>query len=421
MDLLTQLLAAIPAKIALTGAAVTLFALWFLLPVAFKLKLLDMPAGRKDHAGPTPSIGGIAMATGLLLTAYSMGHADGRAFTAFTIGSVLLVGCGVLDDKVDLKWYWRVMVQTIAALVMVYVGGVQVQHLGPLFGLGDMSLGVLSVPFTVFATVGLINAINMVDGADGVAGLLVVSALGLAVAAAAYSGNNMVLEVGTLLLGVVSAFLVCNMRFPWQRQARTFMGNGGSAFLGFAIAWMTFSLTQNPNYPVTPALALWFVPVPVMDTLVLMIRRMRKGQSPFVGDRNHIHHLMLEGGFGPSQAALILAGFTLFCGWAAGQALRMDVPIPILLALFLAMTFGWYWLTARRARAIVLFSALNPGGRKPAGRPGVPILAVSRVPSRSVERVAILAEARAIRADAHHEPSAGGIPGSGRLPVRNAH
>ena len=403
MDLWIHLISSIPAELAMTGAAATLFALWLLLPVAFKLKLVDLPAGRKDHDGPTPSIGGIAMAIGMLLTAYSILRTDNAAFRAFTIGSVLLVACGMVDDKFDLKWYWRVLVQSVAALVMVYVGGVQVQHLGVLFGLGDLSLGALAVPFTVFATVGLINAINMVDGADGVAGLLVIAALAMEVAAAAYSGNQMVLQIGTVLLGVVSAFLVCNMRFPWQSRAKTFMGNGGSAFLGFAIAWMTFSLTQNPQYPVTPALALWLVPVPVMDTLVLMIRRVRAGQSPFAGDRNHIHHLMLEGGFGPTQAALVLTGFTLICGLGAGEALRMDMPIPALLALFMGMTFAWYWLTSRRERAILVFTMLNPLARREVATLQETADGYARSPASTVEGIAILAEARALRSDAQHE------------------
>lgn len=357
----------VDAERGLTAALLTFLFLWLLQPVAFKLKLLDIPKGRKDHAHPTPITGGLAMAVGALVTGLAAYDDLSPPFVGFALGAALLIAVGMLDDKYDLHWQWRVLAQTLAALIMVYVGGVQVQYLGPAFGLGEMSLGALSVPFTVFATVGLINAVNMVDGADGLAGLLVAAALVMLLAAALYSGNAGMAQKLIILIGAVVAFLTYNMRFPWQRKAKLFMGNAGSAFLGFVIAWASFRLTQNAGHPVSPVLALWFVPIPVMDTLVLMLRRLRGRQSPFVADRNHIHHLMLEGGFGPTQAAVALALFSLVCGLAAGQAMRMDVPEPVLLGAFFVLCLAWYWLTGRRARAIKLFrkcSAVFWGARK---------------------------------------------------------
>jgi len=344
----------------LAAAALTVFVLWLLQPVAHRLNLLDMPLGRKDHAHPTPITGGLAMAVGILVAGFASTEQYTAPFLGFAIGATLLIVVGLLDDKYDVPWYWRVLAQVTAALVMVYVGGVRVEVLGPVFGLGATSLGALSVPFTVFATVGLINAINMSDGADGLAGLLVAAALVMLLAAAMYSGNVEIAQRLTIMIGAVVAFLGYNMRFPWQRRAQLFMGNAGSAFLGFVIAWVAFRLTQNPGHPVSPVLALWFVPIPVMDTLVLMLRRMRNRQSPFIADRNHIHHLMLEGGFGPTQAALALALFSLLCGLLAGQAMRMDVPQPLLLGAFFVLCVAWYWLTSRRDRAIALFRQIRP-------------------------------------------------------------
>lgn len=360
----------VDAERGLTAAALTLLALWLLQPVAYRLKLLDIPKGRKDHADPTPITGGLAMAVGAMLTGLAVFNDLSLPYIAFAAGSALLIIVGMLDDKYDLRWQWRILAQTVAALIMVYGGGVQIQYLGPVFGLGEMSLGALSVPFTVFATVGLINAVNMVDGADGLAGLLVMAALAMLMAAALYSGNIAMAQKLIILIGVVVAFLAYNMRFPWQPKARLFMGNAGSAFLGFIIAWASFRLTQNAGHPVSPVLALWFVPIPVMDTLVLMLRRLKGRRSPFAADRNHIHHLMLEGGFGPTQAAVALAMLSLVCGLAAAQAMRMDVPEPLLLGAYVILCVIWYWLTARRERAIGLFrraSALLKGTRKPAG------------------------------------------------------
>lgn len=361
------------AEKGMVAAALTLFTLWLLQPVAFHFKFLDMPGGRKDHERATPITGGVAMAIGVLLTITAMSEALSPAFVGFATGSVLLLVVGILDDKYDLPWYLRILVQVSAALCMVYIGGVQIQHLGPVFGLGEMSLGGLSVPFTVFATVGLINAINMVDGVDGLAGLLGGIAMVMLLAGALYSGNVPVAQMALVQVGSIAAFLTFNMRFPWQPAAKVFMGNAGSAFLGFSIAWITFSLTQNTAHPVSPILALWFVPIPVMDTLVLMVRRLRNGRSPFHGDRNHIHHLMLEGGFGPTQAGWALALFTGLCGLAAGQALRLDIPHPYLLFAFVGMCVAWYWATACRSRTMKLFGTLRTLGTEsiPAGQPEV--------------------------------------------------
>lgn len=359
---MSDFLAAIPQylepHLTFMAAAVTLVALWLLQPVAYRLQLLDVPKGRKDHARPTPITGGAAMAFGIVLVGSVYLEPD-TAFLGFAVPALLLVVVGLLDDKFDLRWYWRILAQTVAALLMVELGGVQVEQLGPVFGLEEMSLGALSVPFTVFATVGLINAVNMVDGADGLAGCLVMVALVMLACAAVYSGNGPMAQNLMILIGGVLAFLLCNLRFPWRSSARLFMGNAGSAFLGFVIAWASFRLTQNSHHPVSPVLALWFVPIPVMDTLVLMVRRLREGRSPFAADRSHIHHLMIDAGFGPTQAAIALALFSLACGLVAGQALRMDIPGPWLLGAFAAMCLGWYRLTSRRRRAVRLFRALR--------------------------------------------------------------
>lgn len=344
------------AERGLAAAALTFLMLWLLQPVAHRFGLIDVPNGRKDHAHPTPVIGGLAMAIGILLTGWTLLQAPGTPLLAFTLGSSLLIVVGLLDDKHDLPWWLRICAQVTAALLMIYVGGVRVEHIGPLFGLGDTSLGFLAVPFTVFATVGVINAINMSDGADGMAGSLVLTAVVMLGAAAWYSGNDLMAQRVVILAGAVAAFLWFNMRFPWRPRAHVFMGNAGSAFLGFSVVWIAFRLTQNPGHPVSPVLALWLLPVPVIDCLVVMTRRVRMGRSPFKADHNHIHHILRESGFRPMQKALVLSLFSAVCGLLAGQALRLDIPEPLLLGAFVALCGAWYWLTSRRDRAVRFFA-----------------------------------------------------------------
>jgi UDP-GlcNAc:undecaprenyl-phosphate/decaprenyl-phosphate GlcNAc-1-phosphate transferase len=349
--------------IALLGTIVaffiTLLLQRLLVPVATHLDLLDYPAGRKDHLQPTPIIGGIAMLAGVLLASAFTLHAMNSTIFGFLGAAALLVFVGLLDDKYDLDWRLRILAQMIAALIMIYIGGVRVHYLGHLFGYENVFLGSLSVPFTVFATVGIINAINMVDGMDGLAGLLVLSALAMLSVAALYSGNYPVFSHALIAIGAVWGFLLYNIRHPWQSCAKSFMGNAGSTFLGLTIAWIAFRLTQNPGHPVTPVLALWMLPIPVMDCLVLIVRRLKLGQSPFRADRNHIHHLMLDAGFTPTRAAFTLAAFSCACGLLAAIASRAHISHNYLLGAFFVMCGIWYWITSRRARAIAFFG----GGR----------------------------------------------------------
>ena len=173
----------------LLAFAVTAGVLWLIQPAACRLGLLDCPGGRKDHQSPTPVTGGLAIFVGsavVLLWFQSSSHAVHSLLAA----SVLLVAMGLYDDLCDMRWYTRVLGQAVAALMIIYWGGVRVEQIGPVFGLGEMSLGWLSVPFTVFATIGIINAMNMIDGADGLAGLLGLAALGMLAFAAMYAGNE---------------------------------------------------------------------------------------------------------------------------------------------------------------------------------------------------------------------------------------
>ncbi len=331
---------------------------WWLEPAARRLDLMDYPKGRKDHERPTPVTGGLAMAIASVLAYWAAPNLT-PSIQAFCIAAVLLVAVGLWDDKHDLRWYWRVLAQVVAALVVIFWGGVRVEQLGPLFGLGQTSLGFLSVPFTVFAMVGIINAMNMIDGADGLAGMLGLAALAMLCAASVYAGNLVLAERVAVLCGALAGFLVWNLRFPWRPRARVFMGNAGSGFLGLVIAWVAFRLTQNDGHPVNPVLALWLLPIPVMDTLVLIVRRLQEGRSPFAAGRDHIHHMMQDAGFGPTRAAFWLTVFSLACGLVVGQAMRLDVPNPLLLAAYIALCVGWYLLTRDRARAVAFFRRLR--------------------------------------------------------------
>ena len=355
------------AVVALVAVAAAAWAIiWLLQPLATRLNLLDHPRGdRKRHTNATPVTGGLGMVAALAAFLLLIPLPMTPAKWAFLLGALILVVTGLLDDIFDLRWWWRILAQVAAALVMVYLGEVRVEQLGRAFGMDDLSLGALSVPFTVFATVGLINAVNMIDGADGIAGTLVAVALLMLAMAGFYSGNDGLACVALAMMAAVLGFLAHNFPLPWRPRARVFMGNAGSAFLGYVLAWIAFRLTQNAGHPVSPVLALWLVCIPVMDCLVLIVRRARERRSPFSAGRDHIHHMMRDAGFGAAELSLVLAAISLLAGLAVGQAMRLNVPDPMLLLGFGVLCAAWYCLSADRDRAVRVLARVRGrlGGR----------------------------------------------------------
>jgi UDP-GlcNAc:undecaprenyl-phosphate GlcNAc-1-phosphate transferase len=320
---------------------------------AQSMGLVDIPGGRKDHAQPTPVVGGVAIffgsAAGLLAPSVALWHLPPH-LVGFGVAAVVVMITGILDDAYDVRWYLRLAAQTAAALLMVIIGDVRVEHLGALFGWSDLKLGALSTPVTVFATVGVINALNMIDGVDGLAGSLSASALFMLLAGALYSGNTILAAGLVVAIASVLAFLCLNLRTPWLKRARTFMGNSGSALLGLLIAWALFRLTQSPAHPVTPILGPFFVAVPLIDCLALIVRRLAKGRSPVHADREHVHHRLLDAGVSPGTVVLVLCLASVAIGLAASVAFRAGAPEPALVAAFLTLTGAYTWFTSSRSR-----------------------------------------------------------------------
>lgn len=355
------------------AALVTGLLLWLLLPLAARLGLVDRPGGRKVHARATPVIGGLAMASGVTAALIVPGFVP-PVLAAFSAAAGLLMFVGTLDDLYDIRWHWRIMAQVVATLIMIYWGGVRVETIGMIFSHEPVQLGLLSVPFTVFATVSVINAVNMCDGVDGLAGTLSFLALGMLAAAAGYAGNTTLVAALLPMLGAIAAFLMFNLRLPWQREARVFMGNGGSAFLGFTIIWVAFRLTQNSAHPVSPVLAPWLMAAPLVDTVVLFVRRIAGGKSPFAADTEHLHHLLLAAGFTPGQLVVGLSALTCLLGLGASLLFAFDlVSATQLVVAFVAMTLAYFWLTMRRERAVAMFARLQRllfGPARPVATPG---------------------------------------------------
>ena len=307
--------------------AATVLAIPILVRFAPGLGLVDVAARRKVHHGEVPLIGGIVMGVAFL-GGYLMVSLTGPYQARFGLAAaiaIVLIG-GILDDLHELRSSAKFGFQIAAAATLVYVDGTVLLQLGQLLTERIFTLGAWSVPLTIFAVVGVMNGFNMADGIDGLAGvvsLLAFAAFGLI---AFLAGESAVLFVSLLASGAVTGFLCFNMRTPFRAKAAVFMGDTGSHFLGLLLAWCAIRL-HNANPPALNAVtAGWMVGVVLGDTLSVMIRRVLRGRSPFAGDREHLHHLLIAAGLTIPQTVACIAAASVAAGAVAYWAEHSGVP-----------------------------------------------------------------------------------------------
>jgi UDP-GlcNAc:undecaprenyl-phosphate/decaprenyl-phosphate GlcNAc-1-phosphate transferase len=326
-------------------------------PLARRVGLVDVPNERKHHGVPTPLVGGLAIFVSLVLA--SLVAARFRVLLpelqvwSFFAGGALLVGVGVVDDFFDLSPAVRFGAQILAALIMALAAGVVLRDLGTMtLGGQVLSLGMLAIPFTVFATLGVINALNMCDGLDGLSGsLALVSLSGLLIAGWLWGDTH---DIGMLHLlgGCLAGFLLYNLRFPWRQRASVFMGDAGSMFLGFALTWYAIALSQGDDRIIRPSAALWFLMLPIFDAVSMMMRRVLKGRSPFAADREHLHHVFLLAGFTVNQTVAFMSGVAAIGVVLGLLSIHFRLPELLVAGAFLACGLGYFWLISHAWRVM---------------------------------------------------------------------
>ncbi len=354
----------------LAAAAVT----YLLTPVVRRLALrfgvMAEVRDRDVHDEPTPRLGGLAMAGGLvvgmlLASKLPMMRAvfeGSNSAVALLSGVAIIVALGIVDDKWGLDAPTKLAGQVLAAGVMAFQGiAIIWLPIGGTFVLDPIT----SVLFTVIIVLISINAINFVDGLDGLAAGITF------IAAAAFFAYSYLLSVemgferatlatlvSVLLAGMCLGFLPHNF-FP----ARIFMGDTGSMMLGLLLAAGTITLSGqvDPNavgggtliptlLPVLLPLAV--MAVPLLDLSLAVVRRTRAGRNPFAPDKQHLHHRLLEMGHSQVRAVVLMYAWTaLIAGTAVALAF---VPWPWALAGFLV------------GLAVLVFAVRRPAAQAPA-------------------------------------------------------
>jgi UDP-GlcNAc:undecaprenyl-phosphate GlcNAc-1-phosphate transferase len=303
---------------------------YLLTPIARRLAIswgaVARPRDRDVHAVATPRLGGLALFAGFAM-AIVLAHqlpTLRATFANWDIDWVLVAGAiicaiGVLDDKYELDSVTKLAGQVVATGVMVTKGGVQLSAVY-VPGAGTVSLGRdVAIPVTILLTVLTINAMNFIDGLDGLAaGVTAIGAIAFFAFAYHLASVNYIDVANTPTLLTAALAGTCIGFLPHNfSPARIFMGDSGSMLVGLVLsaAGTTAATGADPQsfghllgaLPLAlPLLPIAVLAVPFVDLVLAIIRRVRRGQSPFAPDKEHLHHRMLEIGHTHRRAVLLL-------------------------------------------------------------------------------------------------------------------
>lgn len=325
--------------IAIGSGVVTIVLTALLIPLSRRLKIVDAPflVPRKIHARPMPLVGGVAVVGGMVAGVVFLTQHAPQFVPSLTpaqwwaIGGalfVLLVG-GVIDDRWNISPSRQIIAPIIATLVLIAAGFSIREVTHPFGGIFVISSAVVSVALTAVWLMGMMYSTKLLDGLDGVtSGMTIIGAL--MVFALTHTARFWEPSVGALALIVAAAFfgfLLYNVT-----PARAFLGEGGSLIAGLLLALLAILSGSKI------ATALMVMAIPVFDVVRVMITRIVRGRSPFVGDQLHLHHLLVRVGV---DARLVVLGY-----WGVGAlcgvlALALSTIGKILLLALLCGTVWW--------------------------------------------------------------------------------
>ena len=277
--------------------------------LARKFNLVDRPDGiRKIHQGEVPLGGGIAISLSLSIGFFFIFSINDFFVSSLLLCYLFIVIIGFYDDIKPLPISVRLITQILCSWGVIAFTDVYVTNLGNLFGLGEVYLGQLGIPLTIFMVVGVCNAFNMLDGMDGLVGSMSLFAF-LSILILLLGSNHDAMWIFVLSI-ILLIFLLFNLGL-FGRRLKMFLGDSGATFLGFFLAWTLVYLSQGEGTIIKPISAVWLIALPLIDASTIFIIRLNKGKAIFSGDRNHIHHLLLDKGLSNWQVLLVLSIFNL--------------------------------------------------------------------------------------------------------------
>lgn len=353
--LLTILISAVTSVIAVR------WIFFKILKIAKEKNLVDNPEARKLQKKPIPVVGGLAVFFGLIfgilagsvslhlfcpdLLESSLFYTTTRILPLILcLGIVLYAGC--LDDIIGLSHRSRFVIEILAILGLVYSSEISIDSLHGLWGIGELPQYV-SVPLTIFAGVGIINAINMVDGVNGLSSGLCITYCILFACQFALAGDYANTLVAVSMAASSLLFFIHNV---FGDQSRMFIGDAGTMVIGTMMTWFVMCTMHNGqslsllSHDICPAAMLVaFLSVPVADTLRVMTLRMLNGKSPFRPDKTHLHHAFVGMGVSHSITSLseIVINISVVGAWYVSVLLGAPFHCQLYLVILLSGLLVW--------------------------------------------------------------------------------
>jgi len=281
-----------------------------------KAKMLcALPNGRTSHQGAVPTLGGIAIFAGFIISALLFSsYIVFPPLPFITAGCLIIFFSGLKDDIFIISPYSKIATQILASATIIYFADIRITNFHGFLGINEISY-IYSFLITIFVFIVIINSYNLIDGIDGLASVIgIVSSF----AFGSWFFLTQHFQYAVLcfaLAGSLVGFLRFNLS---KKQYKLFMGDTGSLLVGFVIAVLViqfneFNLLTIGKYKIesAPAVSIAVLILPLYDTLRVMIVRVMRKQSPFKADRGHIHHKLLDLGYTHIQATIILSVFTI--------------------------------------------------------------------------------------------------------------
>ncbi len=301
--------------------------------IAIKLEVYAQINERTVHKGKIARIGGVAIYVSfiLVMTYFTEEQGIDAMIRGLLMGCCIIFIGGLIDDMLDLKPILKFGFQAIATIVLIYVGGIQLDVIYLPFGI-SIDMGIISLLVTFVWIIGITNAINLIDGLDGLAGgVSAIILLTIACISFIDHRDDDIGKLSLILAGAILGFLVFN-----THPASIFMGDCGALFLGFFIAAISLMGFKSSTF-ITLGFPMLLLAVPIIDTLSAMLRRMLSGKSFAQADKNHFHHQLMRR-FGHRNSVLIIYMITMGFGISAflyivNQTLGLCLVVIIFIAI----------------------------------------------------------------------------------------
>lgn len=293
--------------------AISFLAIPAIMRVAREKKLYDLPDARKLHTTPIASLGGVGIFIGFFLSAFlTISNKQNPEFQFFFASALVMFFLGLKDDILILSATKKFLGQLAAAAILVHLANIRIESMHGFLGYDRLS-EFWSYLLSYVTIIVVINAYNLIDGVDGLAGSLGIVTTAIFGTYFFFADIHFYSLLAFAMMGSLIAFLVFNFN-----PAKIFMGDSGSLMLGlmnaiFVIKFITVADAPNAQFPIASAVAVGFsiLVVPLLDTLRVFSIRIAKGKSPFVPDRNHIHHLLLDRGLNHRSVTVACVGMNL--------------------------------------------------------------------------------------------------------------